>query len=527
MGRGSRVRSSLEQGEPFLVSSVQSPIFPSSGDSPADAANRTPDTSSDIPARDPRLHPEQPSADGLPLDALRQTAPQTSPKVAPSVLSAGEATSAELQSSNRGIYWGLVTVLSILCIASIYLAWDFLWGGGSSRKLGFQNQVTMRLVDIFVVGWTVWMGTAVGSFLNVVAYRLPLGRRLDGRSHCPQCDNQLSWRENTPVLGWIFLGGRCGHCDCSIPSRYPIVEAVVGLSLGCIALSRLYNYPLPHQSPPLFRGQFGGPTLTDWQTWITLGFHITSLSTLWAMALIRFDGGKLPVKMVWFIAVSVLAIIAMPWLNIESWKQIAESNSQPMASPSFISPSFISPSILSHGRLDAAVACICAIVTATLIGRSLARGLNPTADLKLDPLGRGTRRMVDLIAMVALVSLVVGWQSTIAVVVVASVLAVLMLVVTKFPADPLARMSVAIPVACTFQIVAWNWLHEQTYWPSDMSRPIVILIWAAAALCTPIWLRGKAIDVVMAKNTSTKSFGGADAKTNNFNKIDEGDEDGI
>ena len=77
---------------------------------------------------------------------------------------------------------------------------------------------------IFVVG------SAIGSFLNVVVYRLPAGLSvIDPPSRCPKCLNQLKYYENVPVFGWLWLRGRCKNCRCRISVRYPLVEAATGL----------------------------------------------------------------------------------------------------------------------------------------------------------------------------------------------------------------------------------------------------------------------------------------------------------
>src|SRR5258708_5933914 len=73
-------------------------------------------------------------------------------------------------------------------------------------------------------------GACIGSFLNVVVYRYPLGKSLiTPPSHCPKCETPLRWYDNIPVFGWIFLRGKCRYCKTSISVRYPIVEAVTGL----------------------------------------------------------------------------------------------------------------------------------------------------------------------------------------------------------------------------------------------------------------------------------------------------------
>jgi leader peptidase (prepilin peptidase)/N-methyltransferase len=77
----------------------------------------------------------------------------------------------------------------------------------------------------------VLFGLAWGSFLNVVIYRLPLGRSLlKPPSSCPQCKRQIKFYDNIPVLSYVFLGGKCRHCQAKIPLTYLLVEILIPLS---------------------------------------------------------------------------------------------------------------------------------------------------------------------------------------------------------------------------------------------------------------------------------------------------------
>lgn len=88
----------------------------------------------------------------------------------------------------------------------------------------------------FVVAVAALLGLAVGSFLNVVAYRLPRGESLlFPPSHCTSCDTAIKRRHNVPVLGWLMLHGRCAHCAAPISVRYPLVEAATGLVFALAA----------------------------------------------------------------------------------------------------------------------------------------------------------------------------------------------------------------------------------------------------------------------------------------------------
>ena len=79
------------------------------------------------------------------------------------------------------------------------------------------------MAPLFVV--VAVLGLAVGSFLNVVIYRVPRGESLvRPRSHCPHCQSVIRPWHNVPVVGWLVLRGRCAACHTHISVRYPIVE---------------------------------------------------------------------------------------------------------------------------------------------------------------------------------------------------------------------------------------------------------------------------------------------------------------
>ena len=87
-----------------------------------------------------------------------------------------------------------------------------------------------------VVG-TALLGLAVGSFLNVVIYRVPRKESVvRPRSRCPRCGTQLAERDNIPVLSWLILRGRCRTCREPISARYPLVELLTAALFGVVAL---------------------------------------------------------------------------------------------------------------------------------------------------------------------------------------------------------------------------------------------------------------------------------------------------
>lgn len=124
---------------------------------------------------------------------------------------------------------------------------------------------TLSSEPIVFITISVILGLMVGSFLNVVIYRLPkmMEREwhnncleLQGkdipeqtkftlsipRSACPKCSHQITALENIPIISYLLLGGKCKNCKTKISMRYPLVEALTGLLLGVVAYKFGYTY---------------------------------------------------------------------------------------------------------------------------------------------------------------------------------------------------------------------------------------------------------------------------------------------
>jgi len=87
------------------------------------------------------------------------------------------------------------------------------------------------------------IGAIIGSFLNVVIYRLPRRESLIlPASHCPKCGERLRWFDNIPILSFILLAGKCRHCKEKVPIRYFIVEVSTALLFVIIYLIYGFGY---------------------------------------------------------------------------------------------------------------------------------------------------------------------------------------------------------------------------------------------------------------------------------------------
>ena len=90
------------------------------------------------------------------------------------------------------------------------------------------------------------LGLVVGSFINVVAYRVPLKRSVVyPGSACPHCDHPLGWKDNIPILSWVMLRGRCRYCAKRFSIRYLIVEAATAVlfALAVVVIGPVWVLP--------------------------------------------------------------------------------------------------------------------------------------------------------------------------------------------------------------------------------------------------------------------------------------------
>jgi leader peptidase (prepilin peptidase)/N-methyltransferase len=134
--------------------------------------------------------------------------------------------------------------------------------------------------------WLLWvfagvLGGCIGSFLNVCIYRLPAGESVvSPPSHCPNCDMEIGWRDNVPVLSYLFLRGRCRGCGTRISPQYPLVELVTA-AIWVAAVAR-YGAEWQALVVAVFFTLLLGIALTDARTYIipdefTLGGTVLGL----------------------------------------------------------------------------------------------------------------------------------------------------------------------------------------------------------------------------------------------------------
>jgi hypothetical protein len=161
---------------------------------------------------------------------------------------------------------------------------DATWSTGSapepSRRRWFVvlDRLHHGSLAVLMGVWIFALGSSIASFLNVVAYRLPRGQSILGRSRCPRCGHQLSFLENMPVFGWFRNGGRCQACRLPISTRYLWVEFILGTAFALL-------FWLGEGSANAIRVLQGGPAGVVRAAWWELaGFGL--LATLASLALL-------------------------------------------------------------------------------------------------------------------------------------------------------------------------------------------------------------------------------------------------
>ena len=116
--------------------------------------------------------------------------------------------------------------------------------------------------DAVIVLGAALVGLCFGSFLNVCILRLPHDQSLlRPRSTCPQCKQPIAWRDNIPVVSWLWLRGKCRWCHKPISVQYPVIEALAGVLFGVSVLA--YGPTLHAVSAALFGTLLLGIAITD------------------------------------------------------------------------------------------------------------------------------------------------------------------------------------------------------------------------------------------------------------------------
>lgn len=187
-------------------------------------------------------------------------------------------------------------------------------------------------------------GACIGSFLNVVVYRLPEGKSLlNPPSHCPKCGAKLAIYDNVPILGWLWLRGRCRYCKAPISVQYPLVEALTAALFGGLYAA----YYFSGLTPEWMR-------LGLEETWPVLIVHLVLLAALLASTIIDARLYIIPLQIPWF--ATAVALVVLPLAAFLEWVP-PHATMVPQVGPAGIGAGFGATAglLLALGLLQASV----------------------------------------------------------------------------------------------------------------------------------------------------------------------------
>lgn len=154
--------------------------------------------------------------------------------------------------------------------------------------------------------WVGVFGLLIGSFLNVVIWRVPRAESILTPSKCPKCETKIKPHQNIPIFSWLFLRGKCASCKTKISARYPLVELFTGIFFAAVTYWAVTYWDVTYWD------------VSHWGSSITLGLWLSLAAYLWfaaisvALTLIDIELQRLPDAIVVpsFFVVAGLLVIA-------------------------------------------------------------------------------------------------------------------------------------------------------------------------------------------------------------------------
>ena len=151
-------------------------------------------------------------------------------------------------------------------------------------------------MDVFWLIFLFVLGACIGSFLNVVIYRIPIGESIVfPPSHCPSCGRGINWFDNIPILSWLLLRGRGRFCGTGISPRYILIEAATAILI--VGLYVVYY---------LLGLRAGAGAFSD--SWPMFAAHAALLCGLLGCSAVDIESWSVPLEICWVI--SAIGIIS-------------------------------------------------------------------------------------------------------------------------------------------------------------------------------------------------------------------------
>lgn len=251
--------------------------------------------------------------------------------------------------------------------------------------MSYFDALTPGSMTIILVGVTM-LGGAIGSFLNVVIYRLPAGLSLiRPPSRCPRCEHPIRSHDNLPVFGWILLRGKCRDCGEPISARYPTIEAIVAMMFLAVAWLEWFG---PRYLLGLPVREFIGNDVTisglpPLEALITrVGLHLLLLTTLLCVGMVEWDHDRIS-DLIWGPVIFASMWICSPLPSLAIW------------------PAWGYQTVLMSGVIDGVVGAVAGLAVGVILSQ-----LNRLRFSTKEQL----RERESLLISCLSIGLVLGWQ---------------------------------------------------------------------------------------------------------------------
>lgn len=333
-----------------------------------------------------------------------------------------------------------------------------------AENMSLAEQVRLRSMEACTALVFFALGAAIGSFLNVVAYRAPRGESITfRRSACPSCGEPIKGRDNVPILGWLLLKGRCRTCAAPISPRYLTAELVMAILFLLLYLAELISggANLPFRRPNYYNGVVWIIFYTKWDLVRLYFFHGFALSVLFTWALIDIDRKRIPA---WLrcLACVALALPPMVWpdlLPVAWWRLSVFAEELPKMLRSW-----------------AVVTSLLGGFVGVLLGAAISRAINRRHATPTPGQWGG-----HVASTSAIIGLTLGWQAIAGVWVIALALRPVVLGVARRLGLDGPPTTLLLMVASVIQLLAWRWTCV-TWWPSGNTSPVAWAVYGVVLL---------------------------------------------
>jgi len=353
------------------------------------------------------------------------------------------------------VFWGVAAAFIIYMVLIPTSEWitNQLFPSPSIRMrehMLLAEMVRLRSIEAVSGLWFFALGATIGSFLNVVAYRVPRGESVVfQRSHCPQCGTQILGRDNVPIFGWVMLGGRCRNCASKISARYPIVELITAvLFLGLYFVELISGgVNIPVRSPNTYAGVVWILMYTKWDLVGMYLYHCFALSVLLSYVLIDIDRQQVNFRERLLAALMLMA-------------------------PPLIWPDLMPVPYMAGGEDWLAYAWLLAGAQC-LLGGLMGMALGTLTKRTIGSVESNSQSMGQLASFLAVVGIVLGWQGVIAVTLIGLLMRIVAGIIPIWRRGSIPFTVLLLVAFVTHQMI-WRWTIEygSPWWPSHLTSGI-------------------------------------------------------